>query len=88
MGDFGMELDAIDGLRVVSDGGKRSSLSVTDDMEILREILELISMGHPDLVSRTHEEVMSCYEREMPTCISLPRFSKSASTEPWPNRVI
>lgn len=63
MGDFRMELNAIDGLRVVSDGGKWSSLSVTDDMEILRGFLELISMGHPDLVSRTHagdERVMSC----------------------------
>lgn len=65
VGDLGMELKAINGLRVMSDGGKRSSLSVTDDMEILGKILELIPMRHPDLESRTHadgEEVMSCYE--------------------------
>lgn len=49
MGDFGMKLNAIYGLGVVSDGGKRSSLRPTDDMEILGEILELIAMGHPDL---------------------------------------
>jgi len=49
--DLRMELDAIDGLCVMSDGGKRSSLCLTDDMEILGEILELISVRHPDLVS-------------------------------------
>ena len=46
-----MELDAVDGLGVVSDGSKRSSLCSTDDVEILGEILKLISVGHPDLTS-------------------------------------
>lgn len=48
-----MELDAIDGLRIVSDSSKRSSLCSTNDMEILGEILKLISVGHPDLANKT-----------------------------------
>lgn len=69
MGDFGMELDAIDGLRVVSDGGEWGILCATDDVEVLGKLLELISMGHPDLVSRTHandKRVVSCSSRRRP----------------------
>ena len=51
--DFGMKLDAINRLRVVSDGSKRCILCSTDDVEIFGKILELISVRHPDLVSRT-----------------------------------
>jgi hypothetical protein len=56
MGDLRMELDAIDGLRIVSDGSKWSSLCSTNDMEILGEILKLISVGHPNLANKTRTD--------------------------------
>lgn len=53
MSHLGMELDTIDRLRVVSYRRKRCSLRLANDMEIFRKILELISMGHPNLVGET-----------------------------------
>lgn len=44
-----MELDAVDGLGVVCYSSKWCSFSPSNDMEVLGEYLELVSMGHPDL---------------------------------------
>lgn len=61
-----MKLDPIDWLRIVSYGGKWGSLRLTNDVEIFGKILELVSMGHPNLLSRSHpgnEGAISCYEK-------------------------
>ena len=49
MRDFGVELDAVEGLGVVGDGGEGRSIGASDHMEIDGESGKLVAVGHPHL---------------------------------------
>ena len=49
VGNLGMELDAVDGPGVVSEGGERSGFGGGDDGEVLGKGVEAIRVRHPDL---------------------------------------
>ena len=49
MGDLGVELDTVPRLIVVGDGCEGGSGGMPDDMEVGRDLGELIPMRHPDL---------------------------------------
>jgi hypothetical protein len=48
--DFWVELDAIEWLGVVCDGGVGSGFRSSDDMEVWRHNRQSITVRHPDLV--------------------------------------
>ena len=47
--DFGVKLNTVPRLIIVSNRCKGSRGSMADDMEVGRDFEELISVGHPDL---------------------------------------
>ena len=49
MGDLGVELNAVERLRVMCDCGKGCSIRAANDVEIGGKLRQLISMRHPDL---------------------------------------
>ena len=48
MGDLGVELKAVEGALLPSDGGERTILGAGEDLEIAGDGLDLISVAHPD----------------------------------------
>jgi hypothetical protein len=49
MGDFWMELKAVNRSRPVGDGGVRAGRGRSQRDEILAEVAHLIAMAHPDI---------------------------------------
>ena len=49
MCDLWVELNTINWFRIVCNGGKWSSIRSPDDVEVWRQALQLVSVGHPDL---------------------------------------
>ena len=60
VGDFGVELDAVNGLLVVGNGGERGGSGRRDGSEILRERVQSVRVRHPDrrLVRDAFEELV------------------------------
>ncbi len=50
VGDLGVELDGVDGLLAVADGGVLGVLGSGDGVEAIGELGELVTVGHPLIV--------------------------------------
>lgn len=85
VGDFRVELDAIDGLVVVSEGGVGGGIGMANNVEVLRGLGELVSVRHPDLKSINTSREGKGPRNAIFTSISSPRSLNRASTCPFPN---
>jgi len=66
VGDLRMELDTIPWLIVVGDSCEGSSRGVPDDVEVGRDLRELIPMGHPDLETFQGKLIRLCSTKLSP----------------------